>query len=175
MSGVFNVTTIPRAIFVGFTVTLFILGLSSLYSLIAGDGERATLNTLVYSAFGGLVAGTAGYLFRDQRIMSLKAQGRLHPDSDGSELPIGGSPSTIPKLLGYIVMMTFFIQGLLGVLSLLGMSWARYADWGEWFLILAVTTISGVITYFKTRKDRTEKPLESHAPAGGSSVNPPNR
>lgn len=162
MSGVFNVTTIPRAIFVGFTVTLFILGLSSLYSLIAGDGERATLNTLVYSAFGGLVAGIAGYLFRDQRIMSLKAQGRLDPDSDGSELPIGGSPSTIPRLLGYIALMTFVVQGIIALLSLFGLWWSGDADWGNWFVTLVVVTTIGLMTYFSARRDRTENTLESH-------------
>lgn len=168
MSGVFNVTTIPRAIFVGFIVTLFILGLFSLFSLIAGDGERATLNTLVYSAFGGLVAGIAGYLFRDQRIMSLKARGRLDPDSDGSELPIGGSPSTIPKLLGYILLMTFVVQGIVALLSLFGVWWSEGADWRNWFITLVVVTVIGVMTYFGARRDRTEKPLVSHGPSDGS-------
>ncbi len=164
MSGVFNVTTIPRAIFVGFIVTLFILGLFSLFSLIAGDAERATLNTLVYSAFGGLVAGIAGYLFRDQRIMSLKARGRLDPDSDGSELPIGGSPSTIPKLLVYILLMTFVVQGIVALLSLFGLWWSGGADWGNWFITLVVVMTVGLMTYFKTKNDRTEKSLEGAEP-----------
>lgn len=50
MSGFFNVTTIPRAIFAGFILTFFTLGVTSLYRLIVGDAERATLNTLAYCA-----------------------------------------------------------------------------------------------------------------------------
>ncbi|MEX5274176.1 hypothetical protein RF638_09505 [Kocuria sp. CPCC 205235] len=53
MSGFFNVTTIPRAIFAGFSLTFFTLGVTLLYRLIVGDAERATLNTLAYCAFGG--------------------------------------------------------------------------------------------------------------------------
>lgn len=96
MSGFFNVTTIPRAVFVGFVVIFFILGLVSFYSLATGDGERATPSALVHSSFGGLIAVIIGYLFRGQRIMFLEARSRLGPNSDGSELPIDGSPSTFP-------------------------------------------------------------------------------
>ena len=167
MSGFFNVTTIPRAIFAGFILTFFTLGVTSLYRLIVGDAERATLNTLAYCALAGLIAGLTGYLFRDQQIMSLKAQGRLDPDSDGSELPIGGSPSTVPKLLVYILLMTFVVQGIVALLSLVGLWWSGGADWGNWFITLVVVTTIGLMTYFRARRDRAEMTLTSHSPSDG--------
>lgn len=167
MSGFFNVTTIPRAIFAGFILTFFALGVTSLYRLIVGDAERATLNTLAYCALVGLIAGISGYLFRDQRIMSLKAQGRLDPDSDGSELPIGGSPSTIPKLLVYILLLTFVVQGIVALLSLFGLWWSGGADWGNWFVTLVVVTTIGLMTYFRARRDRAEMTLTSCSPSNG--------
>lgn len=162
MSGFFNVTTIPRAIFLGFILMFFALGVTSLYNLIVADAERASPNTLAYFALGGFIAGLTGYLFRDQHIMSLKAQGRLDPDSDGSELPIGGSPSTIPRLLVYILLMTFVVQGIITLLSMAGLWWSRSADWGDWFVTVVVTSPVGLMTYFQTRKDHTAEPLGSH-------------
>lgn len=165
MNGFFNVTTIPRAVLAGFIFTCLALGMTSFYRLMVGNEGMVTLNSLIPCVVAGLIAGAMGYLFRDQRIMALKARGRLDPDSDGSELPIGGPPSTIPRLLGYIAMMTFVVQGIIAALSMAGLWWSRSADWGDWFVTLAVVTVIGLMTYFRAGRDRTEKALASSSPS----------